>query len=56
MYWLSDSKISNTVFIDQKDTTRNVIYVNQPGLVFSRDVYLNEGSFSSYVNAYKDFI
>ena len=55
-YWLSDSIVSTTVFIDQQNTDRNVIYVDQPGLILSRDVYLNEDDFPDYVTAYKTFI
>ncbi len=55
-YWLSDSIVSTTVFIDQQNTDRNVIYVDQPGLILSRDVYLNEADFPDYVTAYKTFI
>ncbi len=44
------------MFIDQKNTGRNIIYVDQPGLILAQDVYLNEGDFADYVDAYKTFI
>merc|ERR1712013_477893 len=44
------------VYLDDLDTEKNVIYIDQPSLGLPLSMYLDLDSYSSYIMAYKTFI
>lgn len=48
--------LSSWVYLDDLNTSENVIYIDQPELGLPHSMYLDEDSYSDYIAAYKTFI
>ena len=44
------------VYLDDQDTAKNVIYVDQPELGLPLSMYLDVESYEDYITAYKTFM
>merc|ERR1712168_1396470 len=51
-----DLIFSMWVYMDDLDTSKNVVYVDQPDLGLPQSMYLDEDSYTKYIEAYKQYI
>jgi len=51
-----DILLSMWVYLDDKDTSKNVIYIDQPSLGLPLSMYLDPESYADYITAYKTFM